>query len=178
MRYLNTKNQATYAISDKRSAIETVQRYLHYVSDRVYKSIPSISIDGIFGANTAFAVSEFQSIVGIPRSGRVDYETFTELYEAYKIALILQDSEEYAISEDEFPIKKGDIGNGALLINLMIDELKKKYSDIYDVKVNRLFSESSEMAVRDLQRIFMLREDGEVSIPLYARMRHELRQIE
>ncbi len=48
-----------------------------------YPAIPKITVDGIFGPNTAAAVREIQSVFGLPVTGIVDYPTWYKISEIY-----------------------------------------------------------------------------------------------
>ena len=44
-----------------------------------YPAIPYITLDGIFGQQTAAAVRVFQRVFGLPRTGVVDFPTWYEI---------------------------------------------------------------------------------------------------
>lgn len=50
---------------------------------KVYTAIPSIDADGIYGEQTAAAVSEFQEIFNLPVTGIVDYSTWYKISQIY-----------------------------------------------------------------------------------------------
>ena len=61
--------------------VRQLQEQLNRIS-QAYPALPTISVDGIYGRNTANAVQEFQSVFGLPATGIVDYPTW------YKISAI------------------------------------------------------------------------------------------
>lgn len=48
-----------------------------------YPAIPRVTVDGIYGPGTAAAVSEIQSVFGLPVTGIVDYPTWYKISEIY-----------------------------------------------------------------------------------------------
>lgn len=48
-----------------------------------YPAIPRVAVDGIYGAGTAAAVREIQSVFGLPVTGIVDYPTWYKISEIY-----------------------------------------------------------------------------------------------
>ena len=72
-----------YRLGDKRAAIREIQKYLHFISDRITNEVPRIAIDGIYGNESKEAVMAFQEYKGIAKTGEVDYETFNLLYSEY-----------------------------------------------------------------------------------------------
>ena len=48
-----------------------------------YPALPKITADGIFGPATEQAVREFQSVFGLPVTGKVDYPTWYKISEIY-----------------------------------------------------------------------------------------------
>ena len=49
----------------------------------VYTAIPRIRADGFYGPATAAAVSEFQSVFGLPQTGTVDFRTWYKISHIY-----------------------------------------------------------------------------------------------
>ena len=62
--------------------VRQMQEQLNRIA-QAYPALPTISVDGIFGRNTANAVREFQSIFGLPATGIVDYPTWYKISEVY-----------------------------------------------------------------------------------------------
>ena len=163
-----------YRLGDERAAIREIQKYLHFVSDRIAPEIPRVAIDGFYGEETKEAVKAFQKYSGLQESGKVDYETFTSIFEEYTKAKLLYEAEEYFIDEKLFPFKRGDTGREVLYINLMLDELGKIFQVVGHVDLKPYFSLSSEDAVMKIKSIFMLEETPVVDILLFNKMRYEL----
>ena len=166
-----------YELSDERAAITEVQKFLHVISDDTNGKIPRVAIDGIYGAETRDAVRIFQLEYNLNSTGEVDKETFDLLYALYIASIEEREFSDYIITDEGFPLKVGMQNNDVLLLHLLIEELSKTYSDIDPVKKTTYFSESTENAVKNLQRIFRTTENGEVDFLLYQRITYELDAI-
>ena len=60
---------------------------------------------------------------------------------------------------------------------MALRELRKTYKDICRVDKSMYYSKSTEQAVKDMQRIFRLSEDGIVTQFFYDRMQKEIKAI-
>ena len=60
-----------------------IQQYLRSLARDGYQ-IPLIIPDGIYGSETVNAVRVFQSLLGLPVTGRVDYDTWQALRASYE----------------------------------------------------------------------------------------------
>lgn len=62
--------------------VRQLQTQLNRIA-RNYPAIPTITADGIYGPLTANAVSTFQGIFGLPKTGVTDYATWYEISDIY-----------------------------------------------------------------------------------------------
>ena len=62
--------------------VRQMQEQLNRIAD-AYPALPKIAADGIFGPATAAAVRDFQSVFGLPATGKVDYPTWYKISEIY-----------------------------------------------------------------------------------------------
>ena len=72
----------TLDIGDSGTPVRTIQEQLSAIR-RTYSNIPSLTIDGIYGEDTAAAVSRFQSIFDLTVTGEVDYSTWYKISQLY-----------------------------------------------------------------------------------------------
>lgn len=163
-----------YLLSDKASAIREVQRFLHFISDSRASTIPRVAVDGIYGEETRGAVLAFQEEYGLPTSGEVDRITFELLYSVFNELATLKEIDRYILTGKSFPFKLGDQSDDVLIINLLIRELEESYLDIGFVKRSNYFSAETEGAVKALQRIFTMEENGIVDELFYKRLKDEV----
>ena len=163
-----------YHITDKQAAIREVQKYLHFASDRGVISAERVAIDGIYGDETRNAVASFQAEKDLKETGVVDYKTFVLLYEAYLSAQSIYYAEDYFISTALFPFKFGDTGHEVLLLNLMLEELRRHYTEVSEVALKPYYSHATENAVNDIRKIYGLESSQMIDLELYEKMRYEL----
>ena len=166
-----------YLLSDKPAAIREVQKFLHFIADRGKSKIPRVAIDGIYGNETRDAVSAFQLLNGIGVTGEVDRETFDALFIEYDNIRILDSVADFIITDAHFPFKVGDQSDDVLHLNLLLVELQKSYRDIGDVRKSTYYSQQTATAVKNLQQIFLMEENGIVDALMYQRMKDELDAI-
>ena len=62
--------------------VRQMQEQLNGIAD-AYPALPKIDADGIYGPATAEAVKKFQSVFGLPATGKVDYPTWYKISEVY-----------------------------------------------------------------------------------------------
>lgn len=72
----------TLEIGDSGSNVRIIQEQLSVIRD-TYSNIPALEIDGIYGEDTAAAVSKFQEIFDLPESGQVTYSTWYKISQIY-----------------------------------------------------------------------------------------------
>jgi peptidoglycan hydrolase-like protein with peptidoglycan-binding domain len=166
-----------YALSDERSAIMEVQRFLYLIANTTYPTIPHVSVDGIWGAETESAVIEFQRMSGNKVSGEVDYYTFEALYMAFSDAEAEIYERDYLITSDGFPLRKNMMNDDVLLLHLLILEIQKNYDYLTEVTRSTYYSETTENAVIELQEIFGFEKNGEVDAKMFERLVLELDSI-
>ena len=62
--------------------VRQMQEQLNVIAG-AYPALPKITADGIYGPATEQAVREFQSVFGLPATGKVDYPTLYKISEIY-----------------------------------------------------------------------------------------------
>lgn len=72
----------TLDIGDSGTEVRTIQEQLVSIR-QTYSNIPSLAVDGIYGEQTAAAVSKFQSIFDLPVTGDVGYSTWYKISQLY-----------------------------------------------------------------------------------------------
>lgn len=63
-------------------AVKAVQEYLNRISQN-YPLIPKSALDGVYGASTKEAVTVFQGVFNLPKTGIVDYPTWYKISDVY-----------------------------------------------------------------------------------------------
>ena len=72
----------TLEIGSSGNKVRQMQEQLNVIAG-AYPAIPKITADGIYGPATAEAVRVFQSVLGLPQTGTVDYRTWFKISEIY-----------------------------------------------------------------------------------------------
>lgn len=90
--YINTAEEVSgipiswpgYAldIGNSGTEVRTIQEQLASIR-QTYSNIPPLAVDGIYGEQTAAAVSKFQSIFDLPVTGDVGYSTWYKISQLY-----------------------------------------------------------------------------------------------
>lgn len=82
-------------------------QYMLAVLSEFINEIPSVTVDGIFGPNTAAAVRGAQNFFGLPVTGAADAATWDEIYDQFS------GIENSTLRSDEiFPTVNGNTGSG------------------------------------------------------------------
>ena len=69
-------------IGSRGTKVLQMQEQLNVIAG-AYPALPKITADGIYGPATEEAVKEFQSVFGLPATGKVDYPTWYKISEIY-----------------------------------------------------------------------------------------------
>ena len=148
------------------TAVRAVQYYLRRLA-AYYSDVPSVTVDGKFGAATTRAVRAWQSRAGLPVDGIVGRLTFQSLYDAVQ-ALEASGPVVRTVSlpAPAAALRPGDTGAAVLRLNRLllflsqwIPEINFTASDTPD----NTFDLELEIAVRSAQRYFGLTETGAVT---------------
>ena len=148
------------------TAVRAVQYYLRRLA-AYYSDIPSVTVDGRFGAATARAVRAWQARAGLPVDGVVGRLTWQSLYDA---AAAL-DSSGPVVRMIRLPapaaaLRPGDSGAAVLRLSRMLLFLGQWIPEIDLPKTDTptsTFDPALETAVRSAQRYFGLTETGIVT---------------
>ena len=155
-------------IDQKEEVIKDVQKWLRTIG-REYPDFPEVFIDGIYGSETAEAVSFFQRKKGLQVTGKIDRETFDSLYSEYlriirasRILGFIPKFEEYTEGE----MRPGDVLDDVFVLQLLLRAVSLDDNDLF-VEINGVFNEETEKAVRKLQNKIGMTENGRVNGELW-----------
>lgn len=152
-------------MGDDRSQIRQIQERLRVIS----KSEPRVKpvfIDAIYGDETREAVRNVQEISGIAVTGEIDRETHEAIF-------ALADAFEGKSSPSPYRPKFGSYEGGAIspgddfddvyLIQMLLRELSLK-DERFFVEINGVLDDKTENAVRLLQSVIGVAQDGRISV--------------
>lgn len=153
----------TLAVGSTGQGVRELQYLLNVVSEFV-NTVPSVTIDGIFGENTADAVRAYQSVAELPVTGVVDVDTWESLYRAYQGILAILPESYGGVTEPYpgYPLTRGQRGEDVRLLQNYLNFISDTYTAIPKIAVDGDFGPSTEAAVKAYQQIFGIPVTGVV----------------
>lgn len=159
-----------YRINDRTSAIKNIQSYLRAIFVGEINIVPS----GVYDDKTRLAVLEFQRNNGLEPNGVVDLFTFELLYSSYREKLI----EDRVGKRIDLPFYPGDYSDEMREINKMLSSLLDYYRIDHRVTENGYYSKETSEAVKNMRKIYLMKDVDLVDEMLYSRMLLEYGTIE
>lgn len=138
------------------SAVEQLQFWLNTLA-QYDSSIPSVTVDGIFGSGTTAAVRSFQRKYGLTVDGVVGQTTWNELYDEFRS---IQSDNGTPNAYPGSPLRSGSSGQNVRLVQFWLKIARTVYSSLNNVTVDGKFGSSTKAAVKKFQSYFGLTSDG------------------
>ena len=148
------------------SSVEQVQFWLNTLA-QYDSAIPSVSVDGIFGAATTAAVRAFQRRYGLTVDGVVGRTTWTELYDEFRS---IQSDNGTPNAYPGSPLQQGARGQNVRLIQFWLKIARTMYSSLASVSVDGIFGAATTAAVKRFQTYFGLTSDGIVGRTTWTKL--------
>ena len=140
------------------SAVEQVQFWLNTLAQ--YESaLPSIAVDGSYGAATASAVRAFQRRYGLTVDGVVGRETWNAIYNEFRS---IQSDNGTPNAYPGTALREGASGQNVRLVQFWLKIAHTVYSRLNDLTVDGRFGAATTAAVKRFQTYFGLTSDGVV----------------
>ena len=143
-----------------------LQFLLNYIA-QFYPTVPSVSQDSVFGANTASAVRSFQRQFGLTQDGVVGRATWNKLYQVYQT---LQSGEAPSggntgsgsgvIAWPGVYFRQGSTGGYVATLQNLLNNARNTYAQLPFLRVDGVFGANTNNAVRLFQRAAGLAVDG------------------
>lgn len=152
-------------ITDDRSSISELQRFLRELHHDTRGKIPLVNPDGIYGDETRAAVRAFREQNGLPEGDYVDNEAWDAIYSEYRRAQRRRErpSAVYPFPEDAgYTVKPGEVSDTAAFIQLMLRLLRDIYDGIEGGASDGIYSKENADDVAVFQRARGLVPTGEV----------------
>lgn len=162
-----------YKTDDRNAAIKEIKKYLYTLSQSIYPSIKRTTIDGIYDDETRDAVKDFQAIKGYPRTGVVDFKTFTALYNEYVLAL--DHNQQSLLTDGNFPMSIGDMNEDVRLLHIYVNELAKIYTTIDNIGTSNYYSNETADAIEALSALFMLKSSKSTDKTIFDRILYDVK---
>ena len=140
------------------SAVEQLQFWLNTLAQYT-SSIPSVTVDGVFGSGTAAAVRAFQRKYGLTVDGVVGQSTWTELYDQFRS---IQSDNGTPNAYPGTALREGASGQNVRLVQFWLKIARTVYSRLNSITVDGRFGAATTAAVKRFQSYFGLISDGVV----------------
>ena len=140
------------------SAVEQLQFWLNTLA-QYESSIPSVTVDGVYGSGTAGAVRAFQRRYGLSVDGVVGRATWTELYDQFRS---IQSDNGTPNAYPGTPLREGSSGQNVRLVQFWLKIARTVYTSLENVTVDGKFGAATTRAVKAWQSRAGLTVDGVV----------------
>ena len=140
------------------SEVEQMQFWLSTLA-QYESSIPSVTVDGVYGSGTAAAVRAFQRLYGLTVDGIVGLTTWTELYDQFRS---IQSDNGTPNAYPGTALREGSSGQNVRLVQFWLKIARTVYTNLANVTVDGKFGAGTAAAVQRFQRYFGLTADGVV----------------
>ncbi len=154
---------------DRGSAVSNIQYLIAFLA-QFFDTIPSVDIDGVFGAATADAVRSVQKTFELPVTGAVDFRTWDIMYRTY-LGFIedipLKYIEGNIIPYPGVPLRRGSESDDVRVLQEYINYISNFYDELPPLSVTGFFGTQTEAAVITLQNLFGIEPSGTVAAPTW-----------
>ena len=138
--------------------VEQLQFWLNTLA-QYESSIPSVTVDGVYGSGTAGAVRAFQRRYGLSVDGVVGRATWTELYNQFRS---IQSDNGRPNAYPGTALRQGSSGQNVRLVQFWLKIARTVYPSLNTLTVDGKFGAGTAAAVRRFQSYFGLTSDGVV----------------
>ena len=145
--------------------VVNVQYLIAYLS-QFYNTIPSVSVDGIYGTATTDAVRQIQRTFELPITGNVDLATWDIMYRTYQgfLATIpFKYIEGNVLPYPGVPLRLGSESDSVRVLQEYINYISNFYTEISPVTPTGYFGTQTQRAVVALQNLFGIEPTGTVA---------------
>ena len=130
-----------------------------------------LAVDGIYGAETALAVSQFQQENGLPVTGKGDFKTWEALNDAYEELLERRKPpERVAAIGCNVRLSGGAVGDSVYILQVMLNAVGTRFKNIGKITVDGAYSNETAAAVAEFQRAAGLPETGAADVETFNRL--------
>ena len=143
--------------------IRDLQTMLRVIAKRDQLPVPLIP-DGIYGASTMQAVSDFQKRMGLPPTGTADQITWEAILKEYLPARVsLRPAEPVNILLNaETVIRSGDEDPNVYLVQAILEVLYRRYRSVKSPGFSGILDEKTEASIRSFQTLSRLAVTGKL----------------
>ena len=143
-------------------AVRELQYYL-YLMHSYDTSIPTVAIDGVYGASTEAAVRAFQRLAGLTVDGVAGRSTWENLYaQANRLRLSGPVITVNRMPYPGAPLSLGSSGDAVLYYTVMLSRIAYYYDTVSSPGILSAYTEGVETGTRSLQQLLGLPVTGAV----------------
>ena len=130
-----------------------------------------LAVDGVYGAETALAVSQFQRENGLPVTGKVDFKTWEALNDVYEELLERRKPpERVAAIGCNVRLSSGAVGDSVYILQVMLNAVGARFQNIGKITVDGAYSGETADAVTEFQRAAGLPQTGAADVETFNRL--------
>ncbi|MBQ8849387.1 MAG: peptidoglycan-binding protein [Clostridia bacterium] len=149
---------------DSGVGVQNIQYLIAYLS-KFYSTIPSVAIDGIYGASTADAVRAVQRTFDLPVTGEVDFDTWDVMYRTY-LGFIETIPYEYIegniLPYPGIPLRIGSEDDSVRVLQEYLSFISGFIPEVPSVNVTGYFGTQTRAAVIAFQQLYGIPANGTV----------------
>ena len=150
---------------DSGLGVQNIQYLIAYLS-QFYSTVPAVSIDGIYGRDTADAVRAVQRTFDLPITGEVDFDTWDVMYRTY-LGFIETIPFEYVegniLPYPGVPLRIGVEDDSVRVLQEYLRYISGFIPEIPEVNVTGYFGTQTRSAVTAFQNLYGIPATGTVA---------------
>lgn len=153
---------------DETGPVRSLQIFLRNIASH-YDFVPQIIPDGIFGEQTRDSLKSFQGGFGLEPTGETDFDTWNKIIEvsSYVDDINANASLVLVYPETGEKIYPGQHSIDLLVIQAMMKALSDTDNNFVPLEITSVHDENSVKAVRRIQQISGITEDGVITIDFF-----------
>lgn len=161
-------------MTEKQSEIYELQSMLRLIA-QTDNSIPLINPDGIFGPETERAVLDFQSNMGLPPTGIVDFVTWNAITNAYHTSesLMRRGLAFFPFPGNGYEVIPGEKSDLVYIIQILLSGIEIVYDLFSGTDISGIYDQKTETAVRAFQKLNRLPVTGTVDSMTWDRLAND-----
>ena len=129
---------------------------------RADPDLPSVTPDGVYGAETKNAVTAFQQKHGLPSTGEADEATWNAIREEFRIHQNLRTAPNLlaAFPGGSITIEPGSTADVVLIIQVILRAISRVFLDFTTLSITGVYDPPTQQEIRRFQRRVRLPETG------------------
>ncbi len=155
---ISTQYPSELSLGSTGQGVEVLQYYLRYVA-QFLPTVPSVTVDGVFGPSTEAAVRAFQRAYGLTEDGVVGIVTWDTLYDVYlgfSSAVSYDELDGLALPYPGEILQVGSEGDAVRAFQEYLNFLSAYYPSIPSIEADGVFGQATLRALLAFEEQFGL----------------------